>query len=138
MSAAILNRAEPSTGAQISAGPHRSLTILKERADFLAGELRIVSQLPVFPTSKPFRSTNPKASITPGEQDLNVAVGEMLTGWRLPLDGPNAIEANQAEFRTKPKITVGRLCHRVDEAFKKTFADCPRFVRVLINVKRWV
>jgi hypothetical protein len=62
----------------------------------------------------------------------------MFTGGRLPWGGPNAVEAKQAEFCAKPEITVGRLSNRVDAACEKAFADRPRFVRVLIDVERWV
>jgi hypothetical protein len=92
----------------------------------LSGKLRVVSQLAVLPTCKPFRGANPKTPIARGEQASNIAAGEMLTRRRLPWDAPNAIEAKQAEFRAEPEITVGRLSNRVDDAFEKAVADRPR------------
>ena len=60
----------------------------------------------------------------------------MLIRRRLPGDRPDTIEAEQAEFRAKPKITVGRLGNRSDDAFGKALADLPRRVRVLADVQR--
>ena len=77
--------------------------------NILSGKFRVLSQLAVLPTCKPFIGANPKTPIARGEQASNVAAGEMLTRRRLPWDEPNAIEAKQAEFRAQPEITVGRL-----------------------------
>lgn len=54
------------------------------------------------------------------------------------MDEPDAIEENQAEVRTKPEITVGRLRDGVDDAFEEAVADRPRRVRVLTDVERGV
>jgi hypothetical protein len=62
----------------------------------------------------------------------------MLAGLRLPRDEPIAIEAKQAGFGTNPEVTVGGLRNGVDAALEKAFADHPGFVRVLIDVERWV
>jgi len=75
----------------------------------LSRNFRVVSQLAVLPTGKPFSGADPKPPIARGEQLSNIAAGEMLTRRRLPWDAPNAIEADQAEFRAQPKMTVGRL-----------------------------
>jgi hypothetical protein len=94
-----------------------------------------LSQLAVLPAGKPWLGTNPKTTIARGQQASNIAAGEMLTGWRLPRDEPNAIKANYPEFRAEPEITVGGLSNRADGAFEEAFGDRPGFVRVLINVK---
>ena len=60
----------------------------------------------------------------------------MLTLRRLPRDVPDTVEAKQAELRTQPEITVGRLGNRDDLAFGKAVAELPRRVRVLVNVQR--
>jgi len=54
-------------------------------------------------------SANPESSIARDEQASNKAAGEMLTPSRLPPDAPNAIEAEQTEFRAQPEIAIGRL-----------------------------
>jgi len=82
-------------------------------------------------------SANPKSSIARDEKASNKAAGETLIASRLPRDGSNAIEAKQAEIRAQPEITVGGLRNCVDSAFGKTFADLPRRVRILTDVKRW-
>jgi len=124
--------------AMISAYPHGSFTILEERINSLSRNLRVLSQLAILPTGQPFVSANPKSSIARDEEFANKAAGKMLIPWRLPRDAPNAIEAKQAEFRAQPEITVGRLRDRLDGAFGKAFADLPRRVRVLTDVKRRV
>ena len=60
----------------------------------------------------------------------------MLVRWRLPGDGPHAIESKQAEVRAQPEKTVGRLSNGADAAFEKTLADLPRRVRVLAHIQR--
>src|SRR5260370_23557926 len=91
------------------AGPYGTFAILKERLNNPSSKLRVVSQLAIFPTRKPFISANPKTPVAPGKHVLNKAAGEMLTRRGLPWYKPNAIEAKQAEFRAEPEITVGRL-----------------------------
>ncbi len=68
-----------------------------------------MSQLAILPACKPFDGANPKTPIARSQKASNLAARETLTLWRLPGDAPNAIEAEQAEFRAEPKITVGRL-----------------------------
>jgi hypothetical protein len=104
-----VNRAESPSGSRVPGGPHRSFTILKQRGDALSSQLRVAGQLTVLPTGKPFSGANPQASIARGEQAMNIAAGEMLTGRRLPWDVQDTIESKQAEFRAEPKITVGHL-----------------------------
>src|SRR5208282_3803657 len=106
LDAASRDRAEPPIGSHGPAGPYRSFTILKERDDSLPSKYRVVGQLAVLPTCKPFRGANPKAPIARDEQASNKAAGETLTLRRLPGNAPNAVEAKQAEFRAKPEITV--------------------------------
>jgi hypothetical protein len=53
-----------------------------------------------------------------------------------PWDAPNAVESNQAEFRSEPEITIARLRNRVDGASEKALADLPSVVRVLTDVER--
>ena len=138
LGAAALNLAKAPIGNHIPSGPYRSFTILEERNKIVSRKLPVVSQLAVLPTGKPFIGGDPKTPIASGENASNIVAREMLTRRRLPRSGPNAIEANQAEFGAKPEITVGRLSNRVDDAFDKAFADRPRGVRVLIDVERWV
>jgi hypothetical protein len=59
----------------------------------------------------------------------------MLAHWWLPRYEPNAVEANQAEFRAEPEIAVGRLSNRVYGPFEKAFADHPNAVCVLIDAE---
>jgi hypothetical protein len=106
--------------------------------DILPGQFRVVGQLAVLPTCKPFRGANPKTSIAPGEHASNIGAREMLTRGRLPGDAPNAVEAKQAEFCAEPEITVGCLSNRVDDGFEKAVANGPRVVGVLIGVERRV
>jgi hypothetical protein len=42
----------------------------------------------------------------------------MLTCRGLPWDGPDAIEAKQAEFGSEPEVAVGRLSNCVDDSLK--------------------
>jgi hypothetical protein len=91
MCAGTLNRTEPTSRRDKAAGPDRSFSILKERTN-LSSQLRVVRQLAVLPTCKPFSGANPKAPIARGEQTSDGSAGEMLTSWRLPWDTPNAIE----------------------------------------------
>jgi hypothetical protein len=62
----------------------------------------------------------------------------MLTRRRLPWNGPNAVEPQQAEFGAEPEITVRRLSDGSDGAFEKAVTDCPRGMGVLTDVERWV
>jgi hypothetical protein len=61
-----------------------------------------------------------------------------LARGRLPGDIAVAVEAKQAEFRAEPKIAIPSLGDRVNVTPEKSFADCPRGVRVLADVERWV
>ena len=106
LDAAAVKCAEPPRRSRLPAGPHRSITILKERVDTQSGELRVAGEVAAVPTRKPFSSANPKTAVARGEQASNVAAGQMLTGRRLPRDVPDAIESKQAEFRAQPKIPV--------------------------------
>ena len=100
---AIVNGAEPPRGDRATGGPDRSFTILKERINILSGKVRVVSQLAILPTGESDTCANPKTPIAGGEQASDIVTGELLTGWRLPWDAPNAIEANQAEFRAEQR-----------------------------------
>ena len=62
----------------------------------------------------------------------------LLIRRRLPGDGPDTIEAKQAEFRAEPEITVGRLGNGVDDVPGKTVAVPPRILRVLADIERWI
>jgi hypothetical protein len=59
----------------------------------------------------------------------------MLTRRRLPGNVSDTVETKQAEFRSQPEITVGRLGNCVDKALGKAFANLPRRVRILANVQ---
>src|SRR5262249_27964710 len=93
------------------------------------------SQLAVLPACQSFKGANPERPVARGEQANNKAAGELLTRWHLPRNGPDTIEAQQAEFSTEPEITVGRLGNGGDPALGKAGADLPRGVRVLADVE---
>jgi len=133
-----VNGAEFRNGIPVPAGPNRSLMILKYRPNPLPSHRPVGNQLAVPPTGKPSRGADPKSPIARRKQALNVVAGEMLIAGRPPRGKPDTIEPNQAEFRSEPEITVGRLSECVDDAFEKAFADRPRGVGVLINVERGV
>src|SRR5262249_7780278 len=135
LDAAIPNRAEPA-GKPHSRDPYRASPILKELENILSGQLWILSKFPVLPTGKSFRGANPKRPVAGGQQTPYKVIRQILIRWRLPGDGPDAIEANQAEFRTQPEIAVGRLGNPSDGAFGKAVANLPRRVRVLTDVER--
>ena len=106
--------------------------------DILASQFRVVSQLAVLPTCKPFSGANPKTPIPGSEHASYIGAREMLARGRLPGDALNAIEAKQAEFRAEPKVTVRCLSNRVDDGFEKAVANGPCVVSVLIDVERRV
>jgi len=83
--------------------------ILQERNNFVSSEFRILTQLAVLPTGKPFAGGNPKSPVPRREQASNISAGELLTRRRLPWDGSNAIEGKQTKFRAQPEVSVGRL-----------------------------
>jgi len=93
LDAAIPNRAEPPSRAPAPTDPYRALPILKECSNIVSSEFHVLSKLAIFPTCKPFQGADPKSPVARNKQASNVAVGEMLTGWRLPRDIPDAIEA---------------------------------------------
>jgi hypothetical protein len=94
--------------------------VLEERYNGLPSKLRVLRQPAVFPTGHPFMGANPKSPVVRGQQ-----AEEMLTRWRLPRDGPNAVEAKQTEFRSEPEVAVRRLSNCPDPAFKKALANFP-------------
>jgi hypothetical protein len=134
---AVVNSAKPSSGHAKRPHPDRTVTILDQRAYNLSIKLMVLSELAALPAHQSFTGANPKGPVARGEQTPNL-VGGQLVRRRLPGDGPDAIEAKQAEFSTQPEITVGRLRDGVDNAFGKAVADPPRGVRVLADVKRWI
>jgi hypothetical protein len=69
---------------------------------------------------------------------LNPACGEPLTCRRLPANASDAVETNQADFRTQPEIAVRRLGNGVNGAFAKALVNSPLCVRVLPDIERWV
>jgi hypothetical protein len=111
--------------------------ILKEGFNNLPIQLRVVSQLAVFPTCKPQNGANPKTPVPRYAQGSNIAAGKTLACWWPPRSGPNAIKAQQAEFGAEPEITVGGLSNREDDAFGEAVADSPCRVRILTRVERW-
>ena len=112
--------------------------IHEERIDIVSGKLRIPSQRAVLQTGQTPKRANPERSIGRSEQGSNPVVRELFIPWRPPRDAPNAVEAQQAEFRAEPEITVGRLSDGGDPAFGKPVAEIPRGVRVLIDGERGV
>jgi hypothetical protein len=59
----------------------------------------------------------------------------MLAHWWLPSYEPNAVEANQAEFRAEPEIAIARLSNRVYGPFERALADRPNAVCVFIDAE---
>src|ERR1700734_3948233 len=102
--------------------------VLHERMDILPGQFRVLSQLAVLPTCEPFSGANPKTPIARSEHASNIGAREMLARGRLPGETPNPVEAEQAEFRAEPEITVGCLSNRVDDGFEKAVTNCPGIV----------
>src|SRR5262249_7088889 len=136
---ATVNRAElPGRRKRQRTDPYRAVMILEKLADFLAGQLGVLGQLPVLPTGQPFTGTDPKCAVACGEQVGDLAGGKRLIRWRLPGDRSDSIEANEGELRCQPEIAVGRLGHRGDDAFGKALSNLPRHVRVLADVERWI
>ena len=125
--AAIANGAQlPGGRGRQPAGPNGAFMILDHlRTNVLTCKLRVLGELSVLPTHKPFRGADPKSAVVRGEQAENAAGREMLTRWRLPGDSPDAVEAHQAELRTQPKIPVGRLGNGEDGTFHKAVAHLP-------------
>src|SRR5271155_3276435 len=133
-----LNRAESPGLCCPRASPYRSFEIFKECKNRLPGQLWVQDQLAVVPTCKALTSANPKCPIACGKQVQNIAAWKLLARGRLPWHAPNAIEAKQAEFRSEPKIPVGRLRNCLDSAVEKALSGLPRGVRVLTDIERWV
>jgi hypothetical protein len=72
-------------------------------------EIRIMAQLALIPTCQPVNRADPQDAVACCQQHQDIWAREMLaSGWG-PWDKMNAIEANEAEFRAQPKITVRRL-----------------------------
>jgi hypothetical protein len=133
--AAALDRAQGPSRTCVPASPYRSFTIRNERLDAVSIKLRILGQLTVCPTGKTLKSPDPEGSVARGEQTSNPVVGEVGAG-RKPGHTPNAIEAQQTEFRTQPQITVARLRKGRDPLpLGEAFAEDPFGVRVLTDVE---
>src|SRR5262249_49848197 len=132
---ATLDRAQPPGRTCVPAGPYRSFVIHKERIDAVASELRILGQPAVHPTGKTFQRADPDSPIARGEQTSNPPVGELFISGRVPGHTPNAVEAQHAEFRPQPQITIGRLRNGSDLPLCKAFAEGPCRVRVLVEVE---
>ena len=113
-------------------------SIFQERQDCLSVKFRIVGQLAVPPTGKPFIGSDPEPAVTRGEQTSNGPAGQMLLIRRLPFDAAHTVESLQAEFGADPQIAIGRLRNGVDRAFEKPLADRPCLVRVLVDVEGWI
>ena len=71
--------------------PYRAVTSFEEPVNFLSGELRVLSQLPVLPTRETFESANPKGAVPGDKQRSDEGIGKGLSGRRLPGDGASAI-----------------------------------------------
>src|SRR5215813_9626923 len=94
-------------------------------------QLRILSELAVFPACKPTHAGDPKSPVPGGEQAENFIGWEALIRRRLPADIPDAIEAEHAEPCPQPEIAIGRLSNIEYLALGKSLASFPRGVRVL-------
>jgi len=93
---AASNGAESSTLVRIkSAGtrPHRPFAVFEQCVNEVSGELRILSQLAVFPLCQPFQSANPKRPIPRSKKASNIVIGKVLPGRRLPGDCSNSVES---------------------------------------------
>src|SRR4029077_8227863 len=102
------------------------------------GKLGVHPKLAVFPTAKPLHGANPQRSVPCGKQRGDFVGWKMSIRWRLPGDGPDSIEAEQAKFRAQPNETVRGLCDGVDHSFGKPLTVCPRCVRVLSDAQHWI
>jgi hypothetical protein len=69
---------------------------------------------------------------------LDAVIGELLSRRRLPSHCADTIEACQAELRAQPKISVGALCKRDDQAFGEAIPNLPRSVGVLADIERGI
>ncbi len=107
------------------ADPHCAFAILKKSTDISSGKQWVLRQLAVLPTCQPLKSADPKSSIARGKQLSNRAAGQILTQRRLPGNGPNTIETNQAETRAQPELTVGCLRNCLDVALGKAVSNLP-------------
>ena len=101
-------------------------------------EFRVVGQLAVIPTGKPFIGSDPKPAVSRSQQTSNSPARQTLLIWRLPFDAAHTVESLQAEFGADPQVTIGRLRNGVDRAFEKPLADRPCLVCVLIDVQGWI
>src|SRR5262249_29148714 len=135
---AALNPTESSDRRRPPGDPYRSFTILEQRLDNLTIQFGVVRQLAVLPAGESAQGASPRPPVARALQASDIAAGEMLPLWRLPGDGPHAIEPKQPEFGAEPEISVGRLCDGTNDAWSKPFDGFPRGVRVLADVERRV
>ena len=70
--------------------------------------LGVLDQLVLFPACKALQGSDPESAVS-GSEERSSGAREMLARQWTPWDESHTIEANQAKFRAKPKITVGRL-----------------------------
>jgi hypothetical protein len=83
--------------------------VLQEGSDIIFGEIRIKAQLALIPTCEPVKSADPQGAVACCQQRQDIWARETLArGWG-PWEKMNTIEANEAELRAQPKITVRRL-----------------------------
>jgi hypothetical protein len=78
---------------------------------------------------------NPERPIACDEKVQDNTAWESFVRGRLPRDGSDTIEPQQAEFRAQPEITIGRLGNCPSRAFGKTVAYPPRSVGILADVQ---
>jgi len=64
---AILNRAELPVRSRKPVHPYQALTIFKKPVNVVPGKFRVLREFAIFPTSKPFRGSNPKSPVPRGE-----------------------------------------------------------------------
>src|ERR1700747_291155 len=102
----------------------------------MSGKFWILRELAVFPTGETLPRANPKRAVACHQQVEDFFIGELLTAWRLPGNGANAIETIQAKFRAQPEIAVWRRRHRKNPALGKPVANLPRRVRILAHIQR--
>ena len=95
-----------------------------------------MGKLAVFPTCKTLVHTDPKRSITGGEQIARFVAWQMLARRRLPGNAANAIKPAHSAFGCEPEISILCLNDRVCRVVGNAFADFPRSVRVLADVER--
>src|SRR5580658_9164519 len=102
-----------------SANPYSAFMIFQKSQDSLSIKLRKQREIAFFPPGTAFLGANPQCPIPGNKKGVDRTRREMFIFWWLPGDGPHSIKPHQAKFGAQPKIPVGRLGNRFDEALGK-------------------